>query len=475
MKFPWQNKKEPENSSGKYKDGISSLTNSLANSRNASATNIFEHDKLDYSELWSIFKTGLYSKICHMKVGDALQDPFVFETEEQEEYYKEYIEEGLKEACLYMLGFGRGIVVIVEKGADLSTPAPDILKREKIMLRTFDAGMVSVTDYSYDLMSEYYYAPRMYTVRGHNIHASRVIDFTYHKPIEDELPEYNFGGIPEPELIYNQLMNDAVVQRAAGGVAEKLSSIFYKLNGFFESLQSKQEAHVVRYMRTTENQRSVFGAGIIDGKDDVISVQQPITGFKDIDESALRRVAMVSGVPMPMLIGENVKGLNSAGDTERETYQRTLVRLRDEFIIRKANVLFERIGLDPVTAKESSGLSATEQINYDDKAATVAVKLRDMGEDHHSYLVDKGIVKDDITEEIFPESEELETQAVDPSESLNGAQVTSMLSIIGQVTSGVLPKSSAAKIFATAFPMTEEQAFAVLADVEEGSIPEGGE
>jgi hypothetical protein len=42
--------------------------------------------------------------------------------------------------------------------------------------------------------------------------------------------------------------------------------------------------------------------------------------LKDTDDISLRRIAMVSGVPLPMLIGENVKGLNSSGTQEKTSF-----------------------------------------------------------------------------------------------------------------------------------------------------------
>ncbi len=52
--------------------------------------------------------------------------------------------------------------------------------------------------------------------------------------------------------------------------------------------------------------------------------------------------------------------------------------------------------------------------------------------------------------------------AKDPSKALNGAQIDSLLKIVEQVTSGALPNASAVAIILAAFPLTEDDAKAIL-------------
>lgn len=66
------------------------------------------------------------------------------------------------------------------------------------------------------------------------------------------------------------------------------------------------------------------------------------------------------------------------------------------------------------------------------------------------------------------------TQADDTNvqqQALNGAQVASMLEVLQQVAAGTLPKTSAAQLLTVAFPVSQEQAWALIRDIEEGSAP----
>ena len=57
-----------------------------------------------------------------------------------------------------------------------------------------------------------------------------------------------------------------------------------------------------------------------------------------------------------------------------------------------------------------------------------------------------------------------------PEQTLNGAQIDSLLKIIAQVATGELTKETAVRILVTAFPIDAERARELLADVAEGSM-----
>lgn len=408
MKFSFRKKQEP---SGNFRDGLTSLTNDLINQRKASATNKFTTEKLADQELRAIFQTGVFSKIVRIKTGYALRDPFDFEDDKQEEFFKEKLSRAVKQACQYQLGFGRGLIVFIEgRSDDLAEPKTGTYNPETTDFRVFDGSMVSVTDYSQDLLNPRYYKPIMYNVRGENIHYTRCVDFTYYMPVEEEQPNYNFAGVSEAQLIYEQLTNDAVVQRGSGSMIERLSTVYYKVAGFKSDLQNKQEGNVLRFFGKLSQMASFYGSGVVDKEDDIQTVTQALTGFKDLDESSLRRLTMVTGIPMPMFVGEAVKGLNSSGDTERQTFNDTINSYRGDYIIDNVNEMFEMFGMECVKCKESANLTPTEKVNYESSVLDNAQKFAAVGGDAVAYLEDKGLMAADRFEELFKEPEEEEPE-----------------------------------------------------------------
>ena len=297
-----------------FTDGLTNFLSNFANTRAATNSNAFvEKSRLGREQLRAIYKIGVTSKIFRVLSSYALNDTIVFDDAKDKGTFERKMKKAFKRAAIYQLGFGRGIIVINEKGADLSKPAPEKLNINRVKFDVFSGDETTPLDVSYDLSDERYYKPKRYQVRGYEFHWTRVIDLTYFEPVEYEKASYFYGGISLPELIYNQLINDSVIERASASIVEKNSTLFYKIKGFKQNLRNKQEKPMLDYFTKLENARSIYGAGLIDEEDAVESISQSLTNLKDADDISLRRLAMVTGIPLPMLIGENVKGLNSSG------------------------------------------------------------------------------------------------------------------------------------------------------------------
>ncbi len=391
----------------KYWDGISSLFNTLANKRSAAASNVVTSVSITDAQLNEVYKTGIGNKIVSIKAGYALKSSAInFSSQEDKTFYLSKLEAHIKEAFVWSLAFGRGIIVIND-GGDLSEPLEDVNK-DDVKFDVFSGDMVSVTQYDMDLLSKRYLKPYYYNVRGYNFHHSRVIDITYVKPTQEDMPSYNYGGISEFELIYNQLINDGVVERASASIIEKNSSLFYKIKGFKSALERKQEDNIVKFYGMVEDRRSIYGAGLLDSEDEVLNVTQSLTNLKDADDISLRRVAMVSGIPLPMLIGENVKGLNASGTQEKTSFNEMIELLQQDYLVTKMNHLFGKLGMSAISFKENQNTTPLEKIEYETKAIDNAAKLYDMGYDAESYLKEKGVTaksRDEFESE-FPLFEE---------------------------------------------------------------------
>jgi hypothetical protein len=387
----------------KFWDGLKNCFNSLVNKRNALKNNIFFNEHvLHNTELRAIYKTGIGSKIVRTKSEAALKKTLDFKTEEDEEFYNDYLAYHVKLAARFMLAFGRGIIVIIEPGADPSQPLPDMTNAREFRLHTFSGDDITSAQTSWDLENPRYYKPLGYQVRGHHFHYSRVIDFTYVEPTEQDAPNYYYGGIPEFELIYNQLVSDQIISRAVPSILEKSSTIFYKLDGFKEQLATGQDSTVTDYVSTVEQMRSIYGAGIADKNDEIETVTQSLQNLSETDQISLRRIAMVTGIPLSVLVGESVRGLNSTGENELSIWQNTLESLQDNYLIEPINQAMQIFGYNKVKFSENQSETAKKRIDYEAQAIDNATKLADLSEDHGKYLEEKGIIKEnDVNEFLF--------------------------------------------------------------------------
>lgn len=404
-----------------FADGLKDVFSGLFNKRNAVSRSKVTHVRLSDDDMRTMYKSGLMSKVFRLKVGYAFNGTLKFETTEDEKLFNKKLLPLCKKSAKFMLGFGRGIIVVFNQGDDLSTPlkSPNL---SNIKVKVFSGDMVTGQNPSYDLQSDRYYKPLYYNVRGVQIHHSRVVDFTYFEPVETEKPEYKYGGISESELVYAQYVNDEVVQRATGSIVEKASTFIYKIKGYKELISRKKESDVVNYVATCEDGRSIYGALLTDAEDAVEVVSQSIADLDKVDNITLRRISMVTGIGMTDLIGEQPSGLNASGADERANTQDTIKNLQSDYLLEPVNQLAAIFGIGEVCFKDEQMQTPKQKSEFESKTVATAKTLWEIGEDAKAYLEENGVIKkndwDDYWKEKEPDQDAEEKKTL--SEFMNG-------------------------------------------------------
>ena len=399
---------------GKFTDGLKDMFSGLVNRRNSLNRNQVVVNRLSDEELREMYKTGVMSKVFRLKAGYALNDTIKFATTEDKAFYNERIAKHFKKALKYSLGFGRGAIIVFNKDDDLSMPLK-CSDPKSLQMRVFSGDMVKANSPIYDLRNPRYYKATYYTVNGQNVHWSRVIDLTYYEPCERDKPDYNYGGISESQLVYEQFVADGVVQRAAPTIIEKASTFVYKIKGYKEKLAMKQEDAMIKYVSTCEDGRNIYGALITDAEDDVTTLTQSLTDLDKVDNVTLRRLAMVTGLGMTILIGEQASGMNSSGQEERQGFQDTIENLQSDYLLEPLAHIAKIFGLGKIEFKENQGQSAAEKVAYDKTAVDVAKILWEIGEDANAYLKDKDVLAKDDWDSFWAKDESKEIDEPDTS------------------------------------------------------------
>lgn len=382
-------------------DGVRNFVSQLVDSRNAITTNTIYSRKLSQVELREIYRHGIANKIVRLKAGAALKDTLQFDSEEDRKFYERRLQKDVKRATKWMIAFGRGIIVLHERGDDLSRPLGAKPSADKLLFSVFGGDLVTVSAHDNDLQSPRYYKPSIYQVRGAPVHYSRVIDFTYIEPPEVEKPHYFFGGISEFEMIHEQIVADGIVQRSSPRVIEKASTLFYKVKGFRSAMQMGQEKDMVEYFQRLEDVRGINAAGILDAEDELEVVQQTISNLSEADQITLRRLSMVSGISVTRLVGEAPKGMNASGENEKDMDQDMIEALQSDYLLEPINELMTKCGKGQVWFKDNQGETANDRMDFETKAIINAKALYEMGEDHTRYLEDKDIITRDDFDSIF--------------------------------------------------------------------------
>lgn len=378
-----------------FKDGLKSLTNLLANNRSGVNNNKLFSTAVSNDELNSIYKLGIGRKIVNIKSSNIFKEGFSAEGEAGANTLKfidKKLLKELKKASEYMMAFGRGVIVIIDKNANDPSQPMKSVNLQTVRFKAFSGAKVTVQiNSSLNELDERYNEPEYYRIGTQVIHHSRVMDFQYYQPLEDDKSSYNYGGISEFELIYSQLINDSVIERAIPTLVEKISTMFYKIKDFKSKLQQKQEKHLVDYFHRLENLRSIYGAGLLDAEDDTKTETQNLSGLDSVDTITLRRLSLVTGIPLSWLVGENVKGLNSSGKTEETIFWSMVKNLGNDFILPTLNQKLEFMGLTVVWFNEQYQSTPTEKADYETKVFTNALLVQQLGLDDIAYIKDRGV------------------------------------------------------------------------------------
>ena len=375
-------------------DGITSITNTLANQRAATAANYFASSwALSAIEARAMYRTGLGRKIVHLKSSYALNDTLQFEDEDEAEIYAKQIERHVRRAAEMMLVFGRALIVLVEPGQDLSKPRGSAPPAKGARLQVFSGDQVSVQSVSLDLMDPLYLRPVSYHVRGHQIHPSRVVDFVYAPPCDEDLPMYQYGGISEFELIHAQMINDGIVERASATIIEKNSTLFIHVKGFRDAIAAGKDNELIEFMTRLASLRSIYGDGILDAEDKIAEVKQTLTDLASVDQITLRRLAMVTGIPLALLVGESVQGLNATGKQERQSFQDMIEALQFDHLTEPIQRVCALWGLTGAADwADNQGGTAADRIAFEATVLANARIMMELGEDYHEYLQRYGLV-----------------------------------------------------------------------------------
>lgn len=399
-----------------FSDGIKDLVNGLANSRNKSVTNVITSNRVSDASLNAIYKNGLGNKIVNLKINTAFKEGVTIDGETNHNKQTKRIIKEIREASRWMLTFGRGVIAIIEDGKKTDEPLSAIPNINRTSVRAFDGSMVTAMSVIVDVTDPNYMKPEAYVIRGATFHPSRIIDFSYVKPREQDLPTYQYGGISLFELIYTQIINDGIVERSSAAIIEKNATMFYKIEGFKSLLADGKHKEMVEFFSQLENLRSIYGAGLLDKEDDIEVVSQTLTNLSEVDTIALRRVALVSDIPVSILVGESVKGLNGTGDNEMETFYIGIENLQENYILDPMNEVFQKLGLgEDVEFNHPEQMTPIQRAEYEALVLENAAKMEALGYDSSDYLKENGIepAEDEFDSEFGEELDDLDRELME--------------------------------------------------------------
>lgn len=386
-----------------FADGVVDVINKLANRRSAVNNTVFrDEEPLSNEELRAAYKIGIHNKVIRTLTSDSLGDGLTFDNTIDGEFFKKKLAHHVSTATTGMLAFRRGVIVcFASYEADrVSEPLNPKIPREDLIFRSFFGDVVSPYNVTLDLTDDNYLRPEYYNIRGVSFHHSRVVDFTYVRPPDQDAPLYLYGGISLTELVARQLKIDMRAEDAGISLLIKASTLVQKIKGFRDNIKAGLEEDISNYVANMEDLRSIYGSMVVDAEDDVVAVSQQLSNLADVLDSSLRRLAAVYGVPITVLVGENVRGLNGSGDVETEAYDSTINGIQDNYLTEPLTKLGEIAGFS-FKFTDNQGGSPNDRAAHEGVLLDNALKLYELGQDHEKYLADKGVVIENDWGDLF--------------------------------------------------------------------------
>lgn len=348
---------------------------------------------------------------------------------------------------------------------------------------------------------------------GLKVHHSRVIrQIGVKLPFFQAITEMGWGS-SEIERVYDRLISFDNATMSAANLINHAHLRTVGVDGLREILSTggKAEEGLIKMFEYMRLLQSSEGLTLLDKNDEFKTTAYSFAGLSDMLLQFGQQLSGASGIPMVRFYGQSPAGLNSTGESDIRNYydnintkQEANLRPGVDKIIRVAwqslfgrpapkDLQFEFTPLWQLSAVEKAnvGQTVTNTVTsaYESGLVSRSTSIKELRQASSetglfSNITDEDIVDAekeddvpmpsdlnlDIDEDVKPEPD-LEGD-IDPSASLNGAQVTSMLSIINQVSQGQLPRETAVKMMAAAFPISAKEASDILGKVGKGFKPE---
>lgn len=345
---------------------------------------------------------------------------------------------------------------------------------------------------------------------------------------ESRLLRFDGVKLTREEERGNQGWGDSVLVRlhealrdfgaAWGGAAHLLSEYgqgVLTIPGLLEMTRSKDAGESLEARLTSfELLRSTVRAAVLDGGagegvpgETFTRLQTPLAGLADMFDRFDKRIASIAGVPVSLLTGESLSGLNASGGVNAGWWDDDVAAAREDLLRPPANRVVKILlksksgptgGVEPeswrvvfpplreLTAKEKADIRLVDaqadalhiQNDVIDPAevATNAYGGAEYSSDRTIDLDTRDALSGDdeaLLGEDLPTAGASQPGTTEPAAAaaLNGAQVAALVDIIAQVAQRQIPRESGIGIILAFFPLTKEQAEAIMADAGRDFVP----
>ena len=291
-----------------------------------------------YAVLQQIAQNGMI-RTCIQTVADDITREWIELTggkndsddklEKLEDVFTQNHVKSLINKAVAKTGYYGGCFIYIDTGTDdpslplvINSKSAEIKKDSKIDLVIIDPINVSPMEYnSINPLKKDYMKPRMWSVQGQPVHASRLITFTDNEPPMLLKPNYNFLGIPQAQILWDYVLHWNKSRTNAVNILDKLNLTVYKtsMSDVLAAENGIQLLDVkIKALQRYRNNNSVL---VCDNEvESIENISQVISGATDIVRQALEFIAAINRTPAVKLLGISPSGFNSTGESDIRNY-----------------------------------------------------------------------------------------------------------------------------------------------------------
>lgn len=342
------------------------------------------------------------------------------------------------------------------------------------------------------------------------IHETRLIIFEGALTTNREKQLNNGWSLSVLQRPYDTLRQFNISWQAVSNLTQDAAQAVFKMDGLIEMLSGGMKDEVQTRMALVDRQRSVSRSLVIDAERETFERQAPaLAGYPEVLELMMLKVSGDADMPVSVLFGQAPAGLNATGESDRLLWAQS-VESGQELV---ADPAFTRL-VELQFASREGPTGGKEPDAWD----VVFPPLIHMTEEQEA-LIRKAIADTDVVyidrgvllpEEVAinrfkptgfsaattiktAERELMLEEMLDPGTepgtpldilaaagpaagpvaqtALNGAQVSSLLSIVTAAAARLIPRDTAIEMITAAFPIDEAKAKKILSTVGAGFVP----
>lgn len=305
-------------------------------------------------------------------------------------------------------GFLGGCLLFVDTGEDMKELVNPLVYDSRTFPQGCLRGFRLIDPYtvypgvynSMNPLAEDYFRPKVWYVQGIPVHVSRFIYFS-----ENELPTlirpaYNFFGLSLSQRVLDAVAHFTRNREAASKMLEKVSLMVLKTD-MSDILAGGGDADMERRRQYFVDNWNYEGLAVIDSeKEDIVILNNSITGITDIVKQSMEYVAAMFNEPATKIWGISPAGMNATGESDMKNHYDNIASLQEQML---AEPLRKIIGIlqinewgniDPSIEFKFAPLSEDSE---ESKAAVNKTKA-----DTYSVLCDIGAIgPEDVRDELI--------------------------------------------------------------------------